>query len=155
MKNYNKSAKLMQIFIRICYVLLALLAILGTYLITHISIADTEFILLCCIPFFLVLPAGYAVLICLDKLMQNIRLDIVFDNKNTRIFKKISICCFYAVIIGILSCISFIITDISYVFCFPIIILASGEAFMGLIVMIIESVFHRAIELKNENDLTI
>lgn len=155
MKNYSKSAKIMQIFIRICYVLLALLAILGTYLINIISGTFTEVILLCCIPFFLVLPAGYAVLICLDKLMENIKLNIVFSTDNTKLFKKISICCFYAAIIGILSCVSFIITDISYVFCFPIFILVCGEAFMGLIVMIIKSVFHHAIDIKNENDLTI
>jgi len=150
----SKFLNTTQIFIKVCYVLLALLAIFGTYFTICIFGWINE-ILLLCIPFLLVIPAGYAVLICLDKLLSNIKADIIFDTENTAMFKKISICCFYAAIIGIITCTVYIITDITNLFAVPIIILASGEAFMGLIVMVIESVFKRAIAIKNENDLTI
>ncbi len=144
-----------QIFIKACYVLLALFAILATYCIISINGGWDKILLPFCVPFFFVIPAGYAVLICLDKLLSNIKANIIFDTENTALFKKISICCFYAAVIGIIACGVFIVTDISYVFCFPIMILVCGEAFMGLIVMIIKSVFHHAIDIKSENDLTI
>lgn len=150
----NKFLNATQIFVRACYVLLALLAILGTYFTLFIFGWVNE-ILLFCLPFLFVLPAGYTVLICLDKLLSNIKNDIIFDKVNTEKFKKISICCFYAAIVGIITCAAYIIADITKLFAVPILILACGEAFMGLIVMIIKSVFDRAIEIKNENDLTI
>ncbi len=151
----NKFLNATQIFIKACYMLLALLAICGTYF-TMFIFGWSDEILLLCIPFLLVIPAGYAVLICLDKLLSNIKADIIFDTENTALFKKISICCFYAAIIGVITCTVYIITNnLTHLLAVPIIILASGEAFMGLIVMIIESVFKRAIAIKNENDLTI
>ncbi len=151
----NKFLNATQIFVKACYVLLALLAIFGTYAIIYANGGWDNILLPFCIPFFLVLPAGYAVLICLDKLLGNIELDIIFDKENTEIFKKISICCFYATAIGIIACAVFIVTEISHILCVPILILACGEAFMGLIVIVIKIVFNRAIEIKTENDLTI
>lgn len=150
----NKFLNATQIFVKVCYVLLALLAILGTYFTLFIFGWINE-ILLLCLPFLFVLPAGYTVLICLDKLLSNIKLNIIFDKKNTEIFKKISICCFYAAIIGIITCAAYIIADITKLFAMPILILACGEAFMGLITIVIKIVFNRAIEIKTENDLTI
>lgn len=151
----NKFLNATQIFVKACYVLLALLAIFGTYAIIYANGGWDNILLPFCIPFFLVLPAGYAVLIFLDKLLSNIKLDIIFDKENTEIFKKISICCFYAAIIGIITCAAYIITDITKLFEIPILILACGEAFMGLITIVIKIVFNRAIEIKTENDLTI
>lgn len=153
--NDSKFLNITQIFIRACYMLLALFAVFATYCLIFINGGWDTYLLYVCLPFFFVIPAGYAVLICLDKLLSNIKADIIFDTENTALFKKISICCFYAAIIGIIACVVFIVIDISYVFCLPIIILVCGEAFMGLIVLIIKSVFHHAIDIKNENDLTI
>ena len=99
---------------------------------------------------------NHTILICLDKLLANIKNDIIFDRVNTEKFKKISICCFYAAVIGIIAGAIFIIIDsVNYIIAVPILILACGEAFMGLITIVIKIVFNRAIEIKNENDLTI
>lgn len=161
MKN-NKFLNATQIFIKACYVLLALFAIVSTWFTLQLFKPFIINSILLIIPFILVIPAGYAVLICLDKLISNIKDDIIFDEVNTKIFKKISTCCFYAAIVGIITSLVYIIIDFNIhhldlleIFSIPVIILTCGEAFMGLIVMIVKSVFERAIEIKNENDLTI
>lgn len=151
----NKFLNATQIFIKACYVLLALFAIASTWLFIWIFGLSKGVIALI-VPFILVIPAGYTVLICLDKLLANIKNDIIFDQVNIEKFKKISICCFYAAIIGIIAGTIFIIIDsVNYIIAVPILILACGEAFMGLITIVIKIVFNRAIEIKNENDLTI
>lgn len=151
----NKFLNATQIFVKACYVLLALFATASTWLFIYIF-GVSEGVIALIVPFILVIPAGYTVLICLDKLLSNIKNDIIFDQTNIEKFKKISICCFYAAVIGIIAGTIFIIIDsVNYIIAVPIIILACGEAFMGLIVIVIKNVFDRAIEIKNENDLTI
>ncbi|MEG2769257.1 MAG: DUF2975 domain-containing protein [Oscillospiraceae bacterium] len=85
------------------------------------------------------------VLFLLEKLLRNIDKDNVFIDQNVAIIRICSWCC-----IG-----EAVICAISTVYYFPFIFLAVAAAFMGLILRVIKNVIEKAIEIKNENDLTI
>ena len=158
MKYNDKTTGLTHFVVRLCYVLLAaavimfpvlmragegdwyyyvMIAVLGKYLIY---------------PFYAVVPLGYAALICLDKLLINIKKDIVFDSVNVKLLNAVAYCCLFASVIGLVS---FIIISVYYVSIETLILLSLGEAFMALVVRVVRNVFKKAIELKEENDLTI
>lgn len=155
MKNNSVSVKFTHFAVRFCYALLTMAAIglpiilfKGFY---HFEILGEikDFIL---IPFYFVVPAGYAALICLDKLLINIQKGVVFDEKNVKILRCISIACLYAGLVGIVSFIAVMILNFMFE---TLLILAMGEIFMALVVRVVQNVFEKAIEIKEENDLTI
>ena len=92
--------------------------------------------------------------VCIDKLLINIRNEKIFDNKNVKLLRIISWSCFYAALVGVISYTVIAVIDNPRLFV-SFIILAAGEAFMGLIVRVVKNVFEAAIKLKDENDLTI
>ena len=155
MLNKDKSVRLTHFIVRACYVLLAAVAI-ALPVILHNGFYEfdilgeiSEYILG---PFYAVVPAGYVALICLDKLLINIRKEIVFDSKNVKLLRIISWACIYAGCVGMLSFI--IILAMKFMF-ETLLILAIGELFMGLVVRVVKNVFEAAIKIKDENDLTI
>ncbi len=90
------------------------------------------------------LPA-YVVLYGLHKLLVNIRDEKVFVQENVSILRRISWCMFIAM-------------AICMAFCWPlpilsVVVLSAG--FIGLIVRVVKNVFERAIQMKQELDLTI
>ncbi|MBQ8077395.1 MAG: DUF2975 domain-containing protein, partial [Eubacterium sp.] len=103
-------------------------------------------------PFYAVVPAGYAALICLDKLLSNIKKDIVFDSRNVKILNSISLCCIYAALVGIIS---YAVIALCYKSIETVILLAFGEAFMALVVRVVRDVMQKAIEIKQDNDLVV
>lgn len=151
----DKSVRLTHFIVRLCYVLLALAAV-GLPIILFKGLYEFEilgqiksFILY---PFYAVVPAGYIALLCLDKLLVNIKKEIVFDNDNVRLLNLISLACLWA---GIVGSVSFIIVC-AFDFMFEtLIVLAMGEFFMALVVRVVKNIFEKAIEIKDENDLTI
>ena len=67
---------------------------------------------------------------------------------------KISYCCVYASLVAFASVIaSFVLRIDTYVVLFSMLLLA--ELFMAMLLKVIKKVFAKAIELKEENDLTI
>lgn len=155
MYKSDKSINLTQLIIRICYLLLAVVSVALPFLLTngffHFEILSQikSYIIG---PFYAVVPAGYVALICLDKLLMNIKKDIVFDYKNTKLLNIISWACFYAGCIGLASFIFILVEDFMFE---TMIVLSAGEYFMALVVKVVKNVFVKAIELKEENDLTI
>lgn len=151
----DKSVNATHFIVRLCYVLLALASI-GLPVILYKGFYEFEILgqikNYIIGPFFCVVPAGYTALICLDKLLINIKNDIVFDKKNVRLLRIISYACFYAGLVGLISFIIIILLDFVFETLF---VLAMGELFVALIVMVVKNIFERAIELKDENDLTI
>ncbi|MCM1286112.1 MAG: DUF2975 domain-containing protein [Acetobacter sp.] len=155
MNNTSASVKITHFAVRLCYVLLTAAAI-GLPIILFKGFYNFEilgeikdFIL---IPFYFVVPAGYVALFCLDRLLINIRKGIVFDKKNVKILRTISIACLYAGLVGIVSFIAVMILDFMFE---TLLILAMGEIFMALVVRVVQNVFEKAIDIKEENDLTI
>lgn len=162
MWNKNKSIMLTQLIVRACYVFLAVAAIgvpillkSGGYRQLWISIESDDYVIY---SLFAVVPAGYAALICLDKLLINVKKEMVFNEKNVKLLRIISWACFYAGFVGVtLFSIIFIQTSYLAVTLFPLAILALAiaEMFMGLVVRVVKNVFEAAIEIKEENELTI
>lgn len=151
----NHSVKLTHFFIRLCYVMLTAAAIALPFLL-YKGLYDFEILgkikSYIIGPFYAVVPAGYAALVCLDKLLINIKKDLVFDSDNVKLLRIISNACFYAGAIGLLS---FIFIMAEHFMFETMLVLALGEFFMGLVVRVVKNVFESAIAIKDENDLTI
>ncbi len=153
-----KSASLTHIVIRVCYVLLAVSVILFPILMRAQDGDRFYFVMIAqhgrylIYPFYAVVPAGYAALICLDKILVNIKKNIVFDKSNVALLKKITLCCIFAFSVGIAS---YIIIALIYKSIETVILLAFGEAFMALVVRVVSDVMQKAIEIKEDNDLVV
>lgn len=88
---------------------------------------------------------GYVVLISLYKLLNNMSKDIVFDKQNTKLMKIIAITC---ALLGV-DCIAGTVAWFGTIYC------AVVCFFMMLIILCVKAVFEKAIEMKDELDLTI
>jgi len=88
---------------------------------------------------------AFVVLISLYRLLNNMGKDIVFDVKNTKLMKMIAITCFLMGADCIVGTIAWFGTIYMGVVCF----------FMALIILCVRAVFGKAIEMKNDLDLTI
>ena len=102
--------------------------------------------------FYCVVPAGYTALVCLDKLLTNCRKSIVFDYKNVKLLNIISWACFYSGAVGLAAFIIILLTGTVFE---TMLILAAGEFFMFLVVKVVKFILQGAVEIKEENDLTV
>ena len=155
MVKYHTSVKLTHLIVRLCYVILGALAVTLPIILQKgffsfdVLYSITNYVL---VAFYCVVPAGFAALVCLDKLLINIRRDEVFEHKNTMLLRIISYASFYAGAVGFLF---FFLVMRSGTLFETLFILASGEFFMGLIVRVVKNIFDAAIQIKEENELTI
>ena len=153
-----QSANVTHIVIKICYVLLAL-AVIAFPVLMRAQEGDPYYFVMIAVhgrylivPFYLVVPAGYAALVCLDKILRNIKQDIVFDKRNVKLLNQITWCCLFAAAVGTVS---FVVIAIFYKSIETVMLLAMGEAFMALVVRVIRDVLYKAIEIKEDNDLVV
>jgi len=93
---------------------------------------------LCCIP-------AMAALICLHILLGNIKKEDVFIEKNVKLLRVISWCCFAAA--------SILIFAVQYYLLLGLTAIAIG--FIGLILRVVKNVIEEAVHLKTENEFTI
>lgn len=89
MWNSDKSINLTHFFVRVFYALLAVLAIAAPFLIENESLNGifsfaNDLPKMYLIPFYISVPAGFAALVCLDKLLRNLKNEVVFDCLNVR-----------------------------------------------------------------------
>lgn len=104
-------------------------------------------------PIYIALPIGMVALVCLDKLLINIKKETVFDMKNVKLLRILSWCCIIASIISLVAFVVFVIKGFYFDgLMFVVFVL---ELFVGIIVRVIKNLFESAIELKEENDLTV
>ncbi len=83
----NKSADILKAIIKICYVMLAAVVFVMLVITTGtITLSKESFKLieeiqvrLLIFPFYAVVPAGYVALVCIDRLLTNIKKDLVFE----------------------------------------------------------------------------
>lgn len=85
------------------------------------------------------------ILVSLIRLLVNIRNENVFVHENVKLLKVVSWCC---VIIGI-------ITLVGGRFYMPFLFVACAGFFVGLLLRVLKNVMQKAVELKEENDLTV
>jgi Protein of unknown function (DUF3036). len=88
---------------------------------------------------------GLIALLCLDRLLANIRKEEVFTLKNVRYLRVISWCSFAVSIILFLSGFYYLL----------FLIIAVAAAFFGLILRVVKNVIEQAVMIKSENDFTI
>lgn len=88
---------------------------------------------------------GFILLYCMDVLLRNLHRGQVFESKNVRLLKVISVCCFIACVVCLAAC--------PQIYSLGFVALAAG--FMGLIVRIVKNVFAKAIPMRDELDLTV
>ena len=79
------------------------------------------------------------------RILFNIRKNVVFDNRNVKYSRYISWCCF--AISAAFFALGFFIR-FSFVISF-------AAAFIGLIVRVVKNLLNEAVDIKEENDLTI
>ena len=156
MKYKDHTVSITQITVRICYGMLAGAMLAFPFIIRSSDAAFFGYLVhygrYLILPFYLVCPAGYAALISLDRLLANIKKDIVFEEKNIRLLNLLTYSCIYAAGVGVVS---FIVIAVIFIPFDLLFVLILGEAFMALVVRVVRNVFKKAIEIKEENDLTV
>lgn len=147
----SKAVKITHIMVRIFYFVWAAVAIGAPFYCKFMEnrIPMSMFLT----PLYIALPVGLAALICLDKLMINIRKEIVFDDKNVLLLRILSCCCFLAAAVGAVFCVYFFFNASPGASILIAIVVM--EIFVGLIVLVVGHVFDASIKIKKENELTI
>lgn len=148
MWNFRKSVVLSVICTKLLMILIVLLAISAPFLVDRyifilgklesITVPLLFTIYSCFIP-------AMAVLICLNRLLKNIKSNAVFVNENVKLLRRISWCCFAAAFILLVSGFYYILFVLAGI----------AAVFFGLILRVIKNVFEQAIAIKHENDFTI
>lgn len=173
MLNKHRSVVLTHLMVRLFYFILFAVTIAACWQPYNVVIKnglDTLDILFL-VPFYISVPFGFVALVCLDKLLINIKKSIVFHEKNIRYLCIFSWLCLIVSIITVIFAVVFPIKGYIYfkqaadnVLYFPIfeylysaflIAISVAEFFVGLVVRVVKNTFEAAIEIKDENDLTI
>ncbi len=88
---------------------------------------------------------AYTTLYCLIKLLFNIKKQEIFISRNVSYLRIISWCCFAVALITLIG-------GFYYV---PFLLIAVAAAFVGLMLRVVKNVMQNAVEIKEENELTI
>ncbi len=88
---------------------------------------------------------GYITLYSLLRLLFNIQKEDIFTLQNVRYLRRISWCCFAVAVI----------TLVSGVFYLPFLAVAVAAGFVGLMLRVVKNVMQSAVEIREENELTI
>lgn len=157
MSNNQKSLKLSHFLVRAFYFVVAVVFAICVYSIV------IDFAVTYAVTLLIALPFGLGAVICLDRLLKNLKNKVVFDIKNVEIMGHLSIVCFSVSLVTLIEFTVLMLlftegfSDVLYSFVlygiYPI--MCIGEFFVGLIVRVVKNSFENAIALKEENDLTI
>lgn len=90
-------------------------------------------------------PFAATILYCLIRLLLNIKKNSIFILENAKYLKVVSWCCFLIAII----------TLVGGIFYMPLLSIAAAGCFTGVLLRVLKNVMEKAIELKEENELTI
>ncbi len=88
---------------------------------------------------------AYVTLYSLLKLLFNIKKEKIFIAQNVKCLRLISWCCYGVAVI----------TFVGGCFYIPFGVVAIAAAFIGLMLRVVKNVMQAAVEIKNENELTI
>lgn len=94
---------------------------------------------------YLAVPAGWGAILLLYKILFNVNKKIIFVKENVKYLQILSWLCFYVGVLSAVSTAKFI--------AFAIVSLSA--LFIGLIVRVVRNIIHKAIQIKEENELTI
>lgn len=150
MSRKDKSVILTSLLVKVVYVLMAVCCVAAPFLVKRydsLMVASGQesvyFPLL--VTLYCAVPFGVAALVCLDKLLGNIKREQPFIMQNVTFLRIISYCCFGEV---------FVFVYITILKPFAAVVMIAC-AFMGLILRVVKNVFEQAVRIREENDFTI
>lgn len=88
---------------------------------------------------------GFVTLYSLIRLLLNIKKDAIFITQNVKYLRRISWCCMVVALI----------TLAAGAFYIPYVFVSVAAGFMGLMLRVVKNVMENAVQLKEENELTI
>lgn len=148
MWNKDRSALLSLIIVRICYALLAACCVAAPWLagfyVDSIGGEQAVFTALL-VTLYCAVPPAAAALICLDRLLSNVRKGNAFVCANVTCLRVISWCCFAEAAVFIYF---------SFLRNFALLVIFAF-GFMGLVLRVVKNCFEQAVTLREENDFTI
>ena len=97
------------------------------------------------ITYYLCVPAVFYALWCIEKLLNNILRDTVFISANVRYIRRIRWCC---------AAVSLICTPAAFLYQ-PLLFLVVIMGFLAMVVSVVKNLIAAAVELREENDLTV
>ncbi len=147
MKSKSKSLKLSIAFTTFFAVLLAVLTLSAPWSVGIICeyfhrAHLTNFLITVT---YLAVPAGWGAIVLLYKILFNVNEKKIFIPQNVKYLQILSWLCFYVGVLSGFSTFKFI--------AFAIVSLSA--LFIGLIVRVVRNIIHEAIQIKEENELTI
>jgi len=150
MKENDRSVVLTSVLVKVVYGLVAACCVAAPFLVKRydrLMVADGQesVYLPLLITLYCAVPFGVIALICLDKLLRNIRKEQPFINQNVTLLRMISYCCFGEIVV-------FAYLTVLKPFV-VVVLIACG--FMGLILRVVKNVFEQAVRIREENDFTI
>lgn len=95
--------------------------------------------------FYVCTALAYPILYCVARLLTNLKKDLVFDKKNTKLMSIISLLCILIAIVCVLGSFA----------CASLILVSMIGLFVGLIVQCVRLVMDKAIDMRAELDLTV
>lgn len=154
MWNRNRSVVLSIVICAILSVLLATLIFCGPWLFCRYltewrSMEDLAtlkgLITVFCLCFYPSAVFACIALYSLIRMLGNIKRGMIFIPKNVAYLRRLAWCCFAVAAI----------TLTGGVFYLPFLFIAAAAGFMGVILRVLKNVIQTAVELREENDLTI
>lgn len=151
MWSKNKSMILSSCIIKAVYVIIAACCFAAPYLTrsydntVQLATGRPSVFVPLLVTLYAVVPPALAALICLDRLLANIRRGEAFTQKNVKLLRIISYCCFAIAVV-------FLYFAFLKPFAFAIVFAA---AFFGLILRVVKNCFEQAVVLREENEFTI
>ncbi|MCL2509356.1 MAG: DUF2975 domain-containing protein [Oscillospiraceae bacterium] len=97
------------------------------------------------ITFYCCCPGALAALLCLLKLLHNIKKEEIFVLSNITLLRALSWCCF-------LDAAAALVSGLRYL---PFLLVFGALVFLGLILRVVKNVMYEASVIKTENDLTV
>ncbi|MBR3767574.1 MAG: DUF2975 domain-containing protein [Clostridia bacterium] len=104
-----------------------------------------QFTNVCVIAFYTCTPAAWTALISIIKLLKNVLTDRIFSVESVKILRLLSWCCAF---VSVVSFIAMFFFRLLFVFWL-------GAGLMMLILRVLKNVLARAVEIKEENELTV
>lgn len=150
MNGKDKSVFLTSILVKVVYVLVAVCCVAAPFLVGRydslvVASGQESVYLPLLVTLYCAVPFGVVALVCLDKLLCNIRKEQSFIMQNVTLLRIISYCCFGEV---------FVFVYITILKPFAAVVMIAC-AFMGLILRVVKNVFEQAVRIREENDFTI
>ncbi len=150
MNGKDKSVVLTSVLVKVVYALVVVCCVAAPFLVKRydslvVASGQESVYLPLLITLYCAVPFAVVALVCLDKLLCNIRKEQPFITQNVSLLRIISYCCFGEVLVFVY---------ITILKPFAAVVMIAGS-FMGLILRVVKNVFEQAVRIREENDFTI